>query len=337
MKEKLIGLLNEYHNKYNCFPIKKYMCEMLKIDNTQLSMLLYELEKEEIIKKYNNKYFLNKKSEIKKEEDKLEKQVNKNINTKIIFNPIFLIKILMVIISISATIISIYYSWFWLSNYLNMFFSILLACTMIIYDVIAVQFLIFVKSNILKSFIIFTVGVVILFSMVSTIAGQYNSRIINAEKEIEESIEITHDRLIYENMKIQEKELINEIEIKIQERISFQKILASIDTVEKRKEDSPVFWDAKNNLKIIEDNLKENRKKLEDIRLKINEYLSTTKEVGAIEKEENKSFYVWVSSIFGVSIDIIEFWLSLFPALFIDIIAPFGLMLALRNARNTKT
>ena len=67
-------------------------------------------------------------------------------------------------------------------------------------------------------------------------------------------------------------------------------------------------------------------KKIENIRIQIKKYLATKKIKHIIKKQ---SFYIWIASFLPFKAIQIEFCLYMFPAIFVDIIAPLGMMIFL--------
>lgn len=48
--------------------------------------------------------------------------------------------------------------------------------------------------------------------------------------------------------------------------------------------------------------------------------------------KERQDFYTWAGAVIGASPNAFEFCMSLFPAIFFDIIAPIGLLVALKKS-----
>jgi hypothetical protein len=47
-------------------------------------------------------------------------------------------------------------------------------------------------------------------------------------------------------------------------------------------------------------------------------------------------FYSWLAKVLGISKDIAQFWMSLFPAIFVDIISPSALAIAFFMGKNER-
>ena len=108
------------------------------------------------------------------------------------------VRILMAIIGIGAVILSIYYTYVWLAEFLNMFLALLLSTIMIAFSVMAFEVMVIFWQNkqrgVIPLFCLLWL-VVLIFSMISTIAGQYNSRMSIEIEEKNKKVGVEHKRL----------------------------------------------------------------------------------------------------------------------------------------------
>jgi DNA-binding Lrp family transcriptional regulator len=306
--DKLKILLKKYHDKYSAFPSQKYISNSLNISLEEVKKQLTKLLTQGVIQKQDNKLFIPDPAALEVKEKIIDKVKGISINK--------FVRTIFFIISISLTIISIRYTWYWLHNYLAEPFAILLASTLVVYAVFSWQaFKIIGKNNVLKFAISSTALIVIIFSMVSTVAGQYNSRITISNESIE-----------FLNYQSREKEIQEDIADIKKELSRLQNIIDEIDTPEKRVADWWTYQQTQIEMNENKKYLKDKEHELKGIRKKIDNYLSENKKKLTKTKQ---SFYVWLAQIFGWSPDIIEFWLSMLPAIAIDVLAPLCMVIAL--------
>jgi len=273
---------------------------------------------------------------------KVEKQsiLKKNKNDIIVF----IIKIIMAIVGIGAVCLSVYYTGIWLDEFLPVFLAYLLSSIMIAFSVIAFETIIILWENkqfpIVSLFIVLWI-IVLVFSMISTIAGQYNQRIKNVITETIVNVEITHNKLTYDIYNQEEKDVQESIKRKEKELDPFLNILSDfeeVDDIDESKRTQYVHWDTYEKIKSINKEIEKLRDELKKVREKKKIHLEEKEVIGAVEDTdvEYASFYVWLSNIFNVEVMYIEFWLSIFPAIFIDLIAPLAIAISmfLRRKKN---
>lgn len=232
------------------------------------------------------------------------------------FNAELVIRAVMFFISTSAIIISIHYSRFWLLNFLEPVKASLLAGIMVLYMTFAVEGVSLLrkqKRHVVAGIIAITGFIVMLFSMVSTVAGQYNKMSENL---------VVHKDAYELSIHEDEQETLKETISLLQENLrNTDKRLATMDEDDRLY--TTVFWE---NYRIKKD-LDKYLEELQETRKAI---LETSKsENVVIEKEERQDFYFFVGKLFGVQKNLAEFLLFMFPAVFIDIICPLGMYVAL--------
>jgi hypothetical protein len=156
---------------------------------------------------------------------------------------------------------------------------------------------------------------VILFSSTAIIAGQYNKR--SAEMQTTESIESSKNNAEHEALKAIEKDIRATI-VRLNEDAKIIKDGASrLD---------PKSWEYRTEmwrLQKVNDEIAKNEKDLQEVSKKI-----LTGAV-AISGQKRENFFTWVGRSTGWPSNLIEFFLSIAPAIFCDLIAPLGLMVAL--------
>jgi hypothetical protein len=247
---------------------------------------------------------------------------------------IVVLRLVMTLIVLGAVSLSIYYTAIWLMDFLPAFLAIVLSSVMVLFSCMAFEIVILLgrsRQKILASVFLVLWAVVLIFSMVSTVAGQYNQRIHNEVVATARGSEMTYKRTLYESYQAEEKNLQKQIEDKMEQRTSYQKLLSQFDTLEKQQEDRKIFNDLTWRIAVVDREVQRLNGQLSSVREKERSSLEGETQEGLIREtvSENQSFYVWIGTVFNVSPIHVEFWLSVFPAVFIDIIAPFALAFVL--------
>lgn len=247
------------------------------------------------------------------------------------------IKIIMLFIGIGAVSLSIYYTGIWLCEFLPFVLAYLLSLIMVAFSVVAFEVIIILWNNKQHSIVFlfsFLWFIVLLFSMTSTVAGQYNQRIKNEKTEIIQNVGIINKKNLYNIYEEEEKEILISIDRKEKELKPFMSILEgfeSIEDIDVNERSQYVYWENYEKIKRINNEIEKLRNDLKIIRENKKIFLENEDEAGVIKETviEYASFYVWLSGIFGVEARFIEFWLSVFPAIFIDIIAPLSIAISM--------
>jgi hypothetical protein len=229
------------------------------------------------------------------------------------------LKILLLIIGTGATYMSIYYSYKWLLDFLDPVRAFMLALIMVIFAVVSFELIILFRQR--KQYLLVAVFsilwlIVTSFSMTSTIAGQYNSRIekLNSRYEKESELQISSRK--NNEYEEQKKEYQDNLKMMKEDFNQVQILLSQYKTKEEIVEGGKIynrlFWRSRK----VKSDMNKVIKQLRKLRL---ENKNTSNK---LIKKNAPDFYVWISMLFHYSPLLIQFWLSVFPALFIDIIAP---------------
>lgn len=232
------------------------------------------------------------------------------------------LKIILLTIGAGAAFMSVYYSFKWFETLLNPFLAGLLAAVMVLYSVSSFELIILFlqKSQKLLAGIFAVLWVMVAgFSMVSTVAGQYSGnikRIAETQKE-KQAYHSNHQKVsTYKDLKSQYQKQIADLAA---EETRLQILLINYKTPEQISENQKLY----NTLSWQRNKANQDRRvfvaRLEELEKDKPEELL---------KEAEADFYSWVGSIFKISAEKIQFWLSIFPALFIDIISPTSIAIA---------
>jgi len=331
--EELKLFIISYFKKFHKVPSMSLVTDKFKYGKDKAFLYYRTLQERGFLKRnYANYQVEEKKLEIPviPEEEKKEKKEISFISPFIIF----LIRICMGIIGIGASVLSIYYTGIWLNETLPVILAFSLSTFMILFSVMCFEVVIIFwkrKLKVLIPFFIILWLIVIVFSMTSTVAGQYNQRIKNENENKSnnfEKIKKKNESVIYNK---EERDLEKRIIRKEGTLEAANDILNSFDMEKKEefiKEYNDAYWKMKNEEKELNSLYKKLELKREEIK-KFNAEEVT--EVGMSEETEiqSASFYVWVSTILKIEPIFIQFWLSTFPAIFIDIIASLGLAVSM--------
>lgn len=230
------------------------------------------------------------------------------------------IKILMIFIGTGATLISIYYTSIWFMEILNSFLSIVLSTIMIVFSILAFEISIYLlaKRRSVKNILILSVYsllwlIVTSFSITSTIAGQYNSYERVKKENGLSQMELIRQREL-DILVEQRKDKKVELGERIEERKFISKKLGEMETLEQMDAREHTYNRLNKKLGYINSRLYRIRKELNSIDKKL---------ITAIPRQEKTvDFYSWLANIFQMDRNFIQFLISIFPAIFVDIIAP---------------
>jgi len=244
-------------------------------------------------------------------------------------------RLILGVIGLGAIGVSIYYTSVWLLEYIPPFLAIFLASIMVIFSTMAfevVMLLIGVKRWLMATGFIVLFITVLAFSMMSTIAGQYNQRVKTENITIVAESATTQARAGYDLLVKQEGQISDQIKAQQSMRVVYQKLFDSYDT-ERKEVDPKGFSGIRAQLDKIDRVLSTLNTQLLAKQAAEAKYLAEAKGPGAIQETtiNTASFFVWVAKLFKnkIQADMLQFYFSVFPAVFVDLIAPFALAFAL--------
>jgi len=337
-------LLISYFKKFNKMPGLAWLRNKTNFDKNKIYELTRQLRKEKFLliknekliinpdialdkprrkvfpqfKKINDKNFITPFSleKLKKNAHQLFsfKEINKKkLNTN---NWIIVLRYILLTIGVGATYMSIYYSDNWLREFLNPFRALLLATIMVTFAVSAFELIIlfFQRKRYFLIFVFsFLWAIVTIFSMVSTVAGQYNARIEKLNTQYKQEKLVTDNDRKYKEYTEQKEEYLDRKKILTNDIKQLQNILGQYVTKEMIEENKKQYTNFRWRFYQSKKELNQISKKLKNLRKNTNI---------KIVKKNSPDFYLWMSRIFRWRADMIQFWLSVFPAMFIDLIAP---------------
>lgn len=244
-------------------------------------------------------------------------------------------RLILGVIGLGAIGVSIYYTSVWLLEYIPPFLAIFLASIMAIFSTMAfevVMLLIGARRWLMAAGFTILFITVLAFSMMSTIAGQYNQRIKTENVTIVADSATTQARAGYDLLVKQEGQISDQIKAQQSMRVVYQRLFDSYDT-ERKEADPKGFSDTKAQLDKIDRALGTLNTQLLAKQAAEAKYLAEAKGPGAIQETTTNtaSFFVWIASLFKnkIQADMFQFYFAVFPAVFVDLIAPFALAFAL--------
>lgn len=249
------------------------------------------------------------------------------------------LQISMLVIGLGAVILSIYYTTIWLIDFLPLMLAVLLSTIMVGFSVSAFETLIAFLSGKVKSgpvskliissaFIVLWI-IVTFFSITSTVAGQYNKHIDQVKKKIASS------PTGYKLTAIREEKADCEIQLKdAREQLAMlSKIAGGMSDLSSRSSHGRVWNDTQWRMVKVNKTIAGLLDRIQKLRSQESELLNSSKESGIVlannKGEMILDFYDWLARVLGLSKDQVQFWMSLFPAVFVDVIAPVSLAVAL--------
>jgi hypothetical protein len=330
-KREMLDRLKSYIRRYwlnnNKFPKLELIKERFDITGHQLTELLRLLEYDGFIDRNYCSYKLNVEEEIERKESKDW--------------ILMILRIIMVVIGVGAITLSVYYTGIWLLEFLNPFLAFLLSTIMVAFSVGAFEVILIFRENRQKLFIVpFAILwiIVLCFSMMSTVAGQYNQRMKKQIIDASENYETYYKIDELKSYLNEEKRIEKQLEAKRQRLEKLNNIIDEFDLEKLNDEKNKKIYDQTvYEIHRLEGQMRVLRTELEEKANRRIEFMK--KQDTGITGEtfiEEIDFYDWVAGIFNIEARFIEFWLSVFPAVFIDIIAPLAVAVGMFLNRRRK-
>ena len=247
-----------------------------------------------------------------------EKRVEKKEEIKIKTQRHYILwalKIFLLLLSTMAFILSVYFTRLWFYGRFSAFISGTISLTMVLFMVVSPQTIRYIKSWFIKGITILSFLIALLFSMVSTVAGQYNKTT--------ERMETTVDRsYVFDQLQTQEEELLLMIEEAQKDKLVHQETIVSLSSSE---ENRLTNWQS---IATERKYISKYDERIDELRVELGDIRGSKIDNGVVE--EKRDFYSFVSGIFGIEdITFTEFILAAAPAIFIDLVSTLCLNLAL--------
>jgi len=315
-------LVRAYYKKYSQIPQRKYISDHCNISVKTAGQEIEKLKKAGVIKD-NGKggFYVDVPEEFEKKIEAFEK---KNISRS--GDPIiYALRIVLLVVGVLAACYSIYYTTIFLEKYLPFPLNFGLSLIMVVYSVSSFEVIIIFKQN--KQYFLFTVFVLLwvvvaFYSIMSTVAGQYNARVMTKNQAIEQSKEVKNDIDKFALLKKEEATILIDYDFAKENYLDYRNQLKNIE--EKDWE----YWDTWKKTNGYKTKFEEKETELKNKRFEIKEFLESGKETGKTKKE-TIFFEERAGEIFNKSPETIAFGMGIFPAVFIDIIAPLAMAVSM--------
>jgi hypothetical protein len=254
---------------------------------------------------------------------------------------IYIIQISMGIIGIGAAIISMYYTNVWYLEFLPLFLALISSATTVGFSVIVFEaILLFISGQVTRkrftqlgivAGLIFLWVIVTSFSMMTTISGQYNRHVANLR-----AAALRHDtgttRMSWSIIQEQKDDLRKQLAEYRQQITTLNQILSGMSNIEARKKNEQLWNETQYRLFLANKNIVNIGNQLNEIRTQEQQQIAKNKEMGinfSVIQKNIPDFYGWLGKVLKVSADLVQFIMSLFLAIFVDIISPVGIAIAL--------
>lgn len=219
-------------------------------------------------------------------------------------------------------VLSVYFTALWFSSMFSLFIAGTISVSMVSYMVLSPQVARSVKG-IVKAPLWGSFTIALVFSMGSTVAGQYSQLTENVD------LESVSERALLDILRAEEAELLAAMEVDREQQAFHQKTLEELSgSAEDRMENWSYISTERNKVAELAQQIAEREERVRQVRSEIQSEIQKGN-IGVTEERED--FYSWLAAIFGIGRDQMEFWISALPAVFIDIIAALSLNLALRQ------
>jgi len=229
-------------------------------------------------------------------------------------NSLLPLRVALFVLSAMAFILSVYFTGLWFYGRFNLFISGLISLTMVLFMVIAPQTLRFINNPLIRLIVSVSFIIAMVFSMGSTIAGQFQKSTLVMESEIDKSY-------VFNQLASNEEEVKQLISEAQKDKSIHQQTLEQLSA---SKDDRLNNWQQIATERKYIDNFDS---RIDFLRAELTDTREKVIDNGTIE--EKRDFYYFISGITGVKKSMVEFIISSLPAIFIDIVSALCLNLAL--------
>ena len=223
--------------------------------------------------------------------------------------------------------LSVYFTGLWFMSMFNFIIAGTISVSMVSFMVLSPQAAMRVKGFVkLPLWGAFTIALI--FSMGSTVAGQYNKLSENVD------IESTAQRAEFSILRVEEEDLIEALSVYRDQQEYHQRTLERLtETAEDRIKNQAYAATERNKVAELTIRIEESRQRLNVVR---DELRVEIRDGNIGVTEERKDFFSWIANLLGLTRAQAEFLIAALPAVFIDVIAALSLNLALRQRSVSK-
>lgn len=219
-------------------------------------------------------------------------------------------------------VLSVYFTGLWFMSMFGLFIAGAISISMVSYMVLSPQAAMRVKG-LVQLPLWLTFGIALLFSMGSTVAGQYN--------QLTKSIDIENpaQRAVFSILKAEEQDLIEAISVDRDQQAYHQRTLESLaSTAEDRMDNYQYVTTERNKVSMLASSIEDREERLNVVRDELRAEIRQGNIGVTVERDD---FFGWLAILLGLGRDQVEFLIAALPAVFIDIIAALSLNLAIRQ------
>lgn len=327
--DDLKKFLLDYYNKYKTFPKIDWLASKTNVSKERLIKILDKLVTQGYLGKNRDGYYVKRNEPVTSEHKKDNRIFDTIRKLKINLSAITFIRWGMLFIAFAAMLVSLHFTYEWLKNYLDVFYSSIFSFSIVAYGSLAPQaaFRFYrLKKYLLATGLLFTALIVIVISMLSTVAGQYKTndikKVANVETKSTNNVKIREEEKALRLTNIQQ----NNKQIEINQN--------RIDVLSKNEDKSTK---EQNEYSTLLNNNSYLKKQRDAYQVELDKITNELKELYIQDTtivNENKDFYKFVESVFPqLTADFVEMWGYLFFAVIADIIAPLGLAVFLGDLK----
>jgi hypothetical protein len=273
-----------------------------------------------------------------KKKCKKEKVIKEKPEVKKEFDLVIpILRLLMLAIGTGAMIVSIFYTWIWLRELLPSPLAILLSTIMVCFSVLSFEVIVlFLTGEVTKHwsrwFVItgfsFLWIIVAAFSITSTIAGQYNKHIKNSKEYAMQNQGKKSEVMKWNRLQERKTEL---VERRLEKKTQISNLIAmsnQVGTIAEAEKHNEVLASTNYRTQTAESELNHIEAELEKVRDEEKKAITADTSLASADTVDVPDFYSWLAKILDIKKDLAQFWLSLFPAIFVDLISPAALAIA---------
>ena len=249
------------------------------------------------------------------------------------------IKIGMAAVGITSALVSAYFSYIWLTEFLPAWLAFILGVNTVLFAVLAFELVIIFSTKrvfahwsrylLAGLFAVLWIAVSI-FSGTSTVAGQYNKHVEKKKTEAALNKELDADLIAWNGIKERKEELTLQLKESRERRAEFARMIADIRGLEEKAKYSRTWNDLQWRISQTDSDITRLSRALDAAREEERGMLRANRDIASAESGGRVlNFYDWLSGVLNADRDRVRFGFGLLPAIFTEILAPLGIAVAL--------
>ncbi|MGD9156998.1 MAG: hypothetical protein PVG39_01200 [Desulfobacteraceae bacterium] len=345
IKEEIRRLIRKYYSHYRKMPTINWLKEKTGITTYQVGLVLRELTAEGFLKKNISRYHMspNYVAPANPSMESLPKTVKEQVKSAGNFFhriplSLLILKIVFTFVGAGAAYLSFYHTKIWFEGLYQPIYASIASGSMVFFSVAGIDavLLLFRYRYPLVGFVFATCSlVVVLFSMFSTVAGQYTFFCDKIDSQANSTRQEENILWVYDRYSADLERIREEMERVEMELNSFAQQLASLSPKDfaTSEEYESVYWTTNYGRRKAAESLEELRGQEKEIQQRVDELLFENPNAdfsGSGQRNLPPDLYVWIASSFrGIDrTEPIQFWSFAFPAIFYDVMAPLSFFFA---------